>query len=158
MKPIINRKASYNYNLLEKFEAGVVLSGNEIKSVRAGKASLEDAYALVRGGEAILINAHIALYEKGSATDQDNRKDRKLLLHKKEIDYLLGKLAGSNLTVVPTRLYFKRNYAKIELALAAGKKKHDKRAALIKKEQEREAEKVLRKEKLTAQQKLKTSS
>jgi SsrA-binding protein len=151
MKPIINKKASFNYQFLERLEAGVTLSGNEIKSVRAGKLSLDDSFVTVRNGEAVLVNAYIAPYEKGGDQLADPRQSRKLLLHKKEIDYLIGKLAGSNLTIVPTKLYFRRNYAKLEVALAAGKKKYDKRAAIKKREQEREAEAVLREEKLKSQ-------
>jgi SsrA-binding protein len=155
MKPIINRKATFNYHLLEKFEAGVVLTGNEIKSVRSGKISLDEAYVLIHGGEAVLLNAHIAPYEKGTSAPTDPKRDRKLLLQKKELDYMAGKLSGSNLTIVPTRLYFKRNYAKIEVALAAGKKKYDKREVIKKREQEKEARTVLRKDKLEAQKKSK---
>jgi len=151
MKPIVNKKASFNYHLLDKLEAGITLSGNEIKAVRAGKVALDDSFVTVRNGEAILANAYIAPYEKAAFERADPRRDRKLLLHKKEIDYLIGKLSGSNLTIVPARLYFKRNYAKLEVALAAGKKKYDKRSAIKKKEQEREAQAVLREEKLKAQ-------
>src|SRR4030042_994116 len=139
MKPIINRKATFNYHLLEKFEAGIVLNGNEIKSIRSGKISLDEAYVLIHGGEAVLLNAHIAPYEKGTSVPSDPKRDRKLLLQKKELDYLAGKLSGSNLTVVPTRLYFKRNYAKIEVALAAGKKKSHNREKKKKKENKKEA-------------------
>jgi SsrA-binding protein len=151
MKPVVNRKATFNYHLLEKFEAGVVLTGNEIKSVRAGKISLDKAYVLLHGGEAVLLNVHIAPYEKGTSAPTEPKRDRKLLLQKKELDYLAGKLSGSNLTVVPTRLYFRRNYAKIEIAIAAGKKKYDKRETIKRREQEKEARAVLRKDKLEAQ-------
>jgi len=147
MKQIINKKAAFNFHLLEKIEAGVVLTGNEIKSVRAGKVSLADSFALVRDREAVLVNAHIAPYEKGASVPTDPKRDRKLLLRKKEVGYLIGRLAGSNLSLVPTRLYFKHNYAKIEIALARGKKKYDKRAAIKQKEQEREAQAILRAEK-----------
>ena len=156
MKPIVNKKASYNFHIFEKFEAGVVLSGNEIKSVRAGKVALDDSYVLIHDREAVLINAHIAHYEKGVASPDDLKKDRKILLHKKEIDYLVGKLTGTNLVLIPVRLYFKRNYAKIELALAAGKKKYDKRETIKRREAEREAEKLLRSEKLKAQKQSRT--
>jgi len=151
MKQILNKKASYNYNLLEKFEAGIVLSGNEIKELRNGRVSLNDAYVVIREGEAYLINAHISLYEKGTSIASDTRRSRKLLLKKKEIEYLAGKLAGSNLTLVPTRLYFRRGFAKIELALAQGKKKYDKREAIKRREAEKEAQKLLRSEKLAYQ-------
>lgn len=147
MKPIVNKKAGYNYNLLEKFEAGIILTGDEIKSVRAGSVSLADSFVAIRNGEALMLNAHIGLYEKGSS-DTDSRKDRKLLLNKKEIAYLAGKVAGSNLTIIPLRLYFKRNYAKIEIALASGKKKYDKREALKKQAIDKEAEMILRADKI----------
>jgi SsrA-binding protein len=150
MKPIFNKKATFNYNLTEKFEAGIILTGEEIKSVREGKAILTEAYVLIREGEAVLVNAYIGPYEKGNVVG-NARGDRKLLLHKKEIDYLLGKLSGANLVVVPTRLYFKRNYAKIEIALASSKRKYDKREALRRKAVQREAESTLREEKLKSQ-------
>ena len=150
-KPILNKKASFNYNLLDKFEAGIVLTGNEIKQVRAGKASLADSYVVVRDGEAFLINAYVAPYEKAAETSADPRQSRKLLLNSREINFLIGKLAGSNLTIVPTRLYFRRNYAKIQIALAVGKKKYDKREAIKKKEEKREAERFLRSDKLSYQ-------
>lgn len=146
MKAILNRKARFNYNILEKFEAGISLSGDEIKAIRAGKISLAESHAMIREGEAFLINAHIGAYEKGT-TETDTRKDRKLLLHKKEIEYISGKMSGSNLTIVPLRLYFKHNYAKIEIALAAGKKIADKRETLKKRAIERDVEAQLRADK-----------
>ena len=151
MKSVLNKKAVFNYNLLENFEAGVVLTGSEIKQVRAGKVSLEEAFVTIRNGEAFLVNAHIAPYEKAAFESGEPRRSRKLLLRKKEIDYLLGKLAGSNLTVIPTKLYFRRGFAKIQIALAYGKKKYDKREAIKRKEAQREAEKILRREKLEQQ-------
>ena len=151
MKSIINKKASFNYSLLDKFEAGIVLTGNEIKQVRAGKASLADSYVVVRDGEAFLINAYVAPYEKAAETSDDPRQSRKLLLNSRETAFLIGKLAGSNLTIVPTKLYFRRNYAKIQIALAVGKKKYDKREAIKKREEQREAQKLLRRAKLEAQ-------
>lgn len=150
MKQFLNRKAKFNYSFLETFEAGVVLTGDEIKEIREGRVSLGDAYVVIRDGEAYLVNAHISTYAKGSS-DQETRRSRKLLLKKKELDYLSGKLAGSNLTVVPTRLYFKRGFAKIEVALAQGKKKVDKRESIKRKEAEREAQKLLRSQKLNYQ-------
>jgi SsrA-binding protein len=151
MKQIFNKKAAFNFHLLEKLEAGIILTGNEIKSVRAGKVSLAESFVLIKSGEAVLVNAHIAPYEKGASASADPKRDRKLLLQKKEIDYLIGKLAGSNLDLVPTRLYFKHNYAKIEIALARSKKTYDKRAVIKQKEQEREAQAILREEKLRSQ-------
>jgi len=151
VKSINNKKAAHNYILLEKFEAGIVLTGNEIKQIRAGNISLDEAYVLVRDGEAYLINAHIATYSKAADKSDDTRRERKLLLNKKEIGYLIGKMSGSNLTLVPSRLYFVRNYAKIEVALAQGKKKADKREAMKKKDEERDAQKFLRSNKLNYQ-------
>ena len=147
MKVISNKKAFFNYQILEKFEAGVVLSGNEIKSIRGGKVSLSDSYVLIREGEAYLENAHIASYEKG-VNPEEPKRSRKLLLHKSEVEYLAGKMSGANLTLVPLRLYFKRNYAKIEVALAKGKKKADKRESLRRKAIERDVEAQLRSDKL----------
>ena len=155
-KPILNKKASFNYNLLETFEAGIVLTGNEIKQVRAGKASLTDSYVVVREGEAFLLNAYVAPYEKAAEPAADPRQSRKLLLNRREIDFLIGKLAGSNLTIVPTKLYFRRNYAKIQIALAVGKKKYDKRETIKKREEQRESQGLLRKAKLEAQKQSKT--
>lgn len=151
MRPIINKKARYNFYLLEEFEAGLVLTGNEIKQVRAGKGSLDEAFVQVRNGEAYLVNTHIAPYEKAGFGSEEAKRSRKLLLHKKEIDYLIGRLSGTNLTLIPTRLYLKRNYAKIGVALAKGKKKYDKREAIKKREEQREAQSLLRKAKLAAQ-------
>ena len=150
MRQIENKKAFFNYQILEKFEAGIALSGEEIKSIRAGKASLADSYVLMKSGEAFLVNAHISAYEKGEQTAEP-KKDRKLLLHKKEIDYLIGRLSGQNLTIVPLRLYFRHSYAKIEIALARGKKKADKRETLRRRAIERDVEAGLRAEKLRAQ-------
>jgi SsrA-binding protein len=150
MKQIFNRKATFNYLLNEKFEAGISLTGEEIKAVRENKVDFTDSHALIRGGEAVLVSAYIGPYEKANASS-DARRDRKLLLHKREIEYLAGKLSGANLVVVPTRLYFKRNYAKIEIALASPKKKYDKREALKRKDLQRDAEATLRDEKLEHQ-------
>jgi len=149
-KPTLNRKASFDYNLGEKLEAGIVLTGAEIKSVRAGLVSFVDSFIQIRSGEAFLVNTHIGVYQKATK-EADSRRTRKLLLNKREIEYLNGKLAGSSLTLVPLRLYFKQNYAKIEIALASGKKKYDKRQALRKKALDREAENFLRKDKLSYQ-------
>lgn len=151
MKSIINRKAFHNYIFLEKFEAGIVLTGNEIKQIRAGNISLDEAFVLIRDVEAYLINAHIATYSKAADKSEDTRRERKLLMNRKEIEYLIGKMSGSNLTLVPSRLYFVRNYAKIEVALAKGKKKADKREAMKKKDEIKEAQKFLRSDKLNYQ-------
>ncbi len=148
MKPTVNKKAYFNYEILEKIEAGIVLTGNEIKQIRSGKISLGESFVFLKDGEAYLQNAHIPVYEKGTSGAYDPTRNRKLLLKKDQIEFLLGKLAGSNLTIIPTKLYFKRGFAKIEVALARGKKKYDKREAIKKKEQQREAARYLRKEKL----------
>lgn len=150
MREIINKKAFFNYNILEKFEAGIALSGDEIKAIRAGKVSLADSYCLIKGGEAWLVNLHISPYEK-AAEYSDPKRDRKLLLHKREIEYLTGKLFGQNLTIIPLRLYFRHSYAKIEIALARGKKKSDKREVLRRRAVERDIEMSLRSEKHKAQ-------
>jgi SsrA-binding protein len=151
MKPILNRRAGYEHNLLEKLEAGIVLSGNEIKSIREGKVNLTESFVQIRDGEAVLINAHISPYSKAADPNIDPRRTRKLLLNKREIDYLTGKLSGTNLTIVPTRLIFRHNYAKIEIALASGKKKHDKREVLKRKAIIEESDRVLREDKLKFQ-------
>ena len=150
MRQIENKKAFFNYQILEKFEAGIALSGEEIKSLRVGQAALAESYVLIRSGEAFLVNAHISAYDKGDQSSEP-KKDRKLLLHRKEIEYLAGKLSGQNLTIIPLRLYFRHSYAKIEIALARGKKKADKRETLKRKAIERDVEAGLRAEKLKAQ-------
>lgn len=149
MKALVNKKARFNYIFLEKFEAGITLTGDEIKAVRGGGVSFVDSYVTIKDGEAFLVNTHIGAYEKGTS-GADTRRDRKLLLHKREIEYLLGKLAGSNLTLVPSRLYFRRGYAKIEIALARGKRSVDKREVLKKRAIERDVQAQLRSDKLKA--------
>src|SRR5216110_3920326 len=113
-----NRRARHDYHLLERFEAGVVLTGTEVKSLRDGRASLQQAYAEVRDGEAWLVGAHISVYEQGNRENHDPDRDRKLLLHRKELDSLYGKVRERGFTLVPTRLYWKDGRAKIELAVA----------------------------------------
>lgn len=132
---ITNKKAFYDYNVGERFEAGIVLTGAEVKSIRRGQASLADSFVRIKNGEAYLINMYIA---------PDDRRDRKLLLHKKQIISLLSKLAGSNLTIVPVSVYNTHNLIKVELALARGKKQYDKREAIKKKEAMREEAVALR--------------
>jgi SsrA-binding protein len=124
-----NRQAGHNYFLLDRFEAGLVLSGTEVKAARAGKVQLMDSYAEVRGNEAWLVNAHISPYSHGNRQNHDPVRDRKLLLHRQEIDKLLGKTREKGLTLIPTRVYLKSGRIKCELALARAKKLHDKRAA-----------------------------
>jgi len=133
-----NRKAFHNYNIGEKFEAGIVLTGSEIKSVRAGRVSLGDAYVRPDRGELWLLNAHIARYEASSYMSHEPLRPRKLLLHRKEITSLTGKLAEKGLTLVATRLYIKGRVAKVEIALAKGKKLYDKREAISRREAARE--------------------
>ena len=123
----LNRKASFNYYLKEFFEAGIVLKGSEVKSLRDGKASIADSYALDKNGEIYLINSHIPLYRQSSYNNHDPKCDRKLLLNKKEINNLIGRINQEGLTIVPTKMYFKKGKAKVEIAIAKGKKNFDKR-------------------------------
>lgn len=133
-----NRKARYNYAILEVFEAGVVLLGTEVKSLREGKASLVDAYATVDDGEVWLRNLHIPEYHHGTWTNHEPRRNRKLLLHRKQIDHLIGKTRDGNLALVPLSLYFFEGKVKVELALARGKRAHDKRQDLARRDAQRE--------------------
>ncbi len=139
-----NRKARHEYQLLERFEAGIALTGTEVKSLRAGGATLQQAYADVRDGEVWLVGAHIAEYGSGNIHNHDPDRDRKLLLHRKEIDSLLGKVRERGLTLVPTRLYWKNGRAKVELAIARGKEQRDKRRDLAKRDAERQIERALK--------------
>ncbi len=139
-----NRRARHEYHLLERFEAGLVLTGTEVKSLREGKATIERAYADVRDGQVWLIGAHIAPYEQASLGSHDPDRDRKLLLHRKEIASLIGKVKERGLTLVPTQLYFKNGRAKIELALAKGKEQRDKRRDLAKRDADRQIERALK--------------
>lgn len=134
-----NKEAYHNYFILDTYEAGIQLTGTEVKSARAGRVNLKDAYALVRDGEAWLLNAHISPYSHGNRENHDPDRDRRLLLHKKEIIKLQSKIQEKGLTVVPTKLYFKGNLIKCELGIAKGKKLYDKRAEDAKKTQDREA-------------------
>jgi SsrA-binding protein len=140
----LNRKARHNYTISDTFEAGLVLTGTEIKSIRAGKANLSDAYARVEKGEAWLMNAHIAPFEQGNRYNHEPRRDRKLLLRRTEIDQLMGKAAAKGLTVVPLRLYINdKGRAKIELGLAKGKQLYDRRRDLAERQSRRELEREL---------------
>ena len=125
----LNRKASFNYFFEDLLEAGIVLKGSEIKSIREGKVNIADSYAVEKDGELILINSHIASYKQASYSNHNPTDERKLLLNKREINKLIGKIQRDGLTVVPTKMYFKKGKAKIELAVAKGKKLHDKRAS-----------------------------
>jgi SsrA-binding protein len=133
-----NRKARHDYHFLEFWEAGIALQGSEVKSCRMGQMSLADSYAIVKGNELVLMNAHIAPYEMANQFNHDPRRDRKLLLHRSEIDRMIGKLNAGGLTLIPVKVYLKKGLVKVELALAKGKKLYDKRAELKKKAIERE--------------------
>ena len=139
-----NRRARHDYQLLERLEAGLVLTGTEVKSLRDGRASLQQAYAEVRGNEAWLVGAHISVYDQGNRENHDPDRDRKLLLRRKEIDSLAGKVRERGLTLVPTKLYFRDGRAKVELAVARGKELRDKRRDLAKREAQRDMERVLK--------------
>ena len=140
----LNRKARYEYDISDTFEAGLVLTGTEIKSVRAGKVSLADAYARVEKGEAWLIGAHIAPYEAGNRYNHEPKRDRKLLLHRVEIDTLLGRASAKGLTVVPLRLYLTaKGRAKVELGLARSRKLYDRRRAIAERDVRREVEREM---------------
>ena len=135
---IDNRRARYEYEILESLEAGVVLTGTEVKSIRAGGASLSEAYARFREGEAWLLGMHVPAYKQGSFSNVDPNRPRKLLLHREQIDRLQSRVGEKGLTIVPLRLYFTRGIAKVQLGLARGKKQWDKRAAVAKRDVERE--------------------
>jgi SsrA-binding protein len=134
---ISNRKARHDYFIIEAFEAGIVLTGTEVKSLRKGNANLQDSYAELRSGEVWLEGMHINPYEHGSISNHEPRRKRKLLLQKKQIRKLFGGLKEKGLTLVPLSVYFKGPYAKVELALARGKKSYDKREAIAKRESDR---------------------
>jgi SsrA-binding protein len=139
-----NRKAYHNYYVGDSIEAGIALTGSEIKSVRSGRVSLGDAYVKPDGGELWLVNAHIARYEASSYMSHEPTRPRKLLLHRKEINNLAGKVAEKGLTLVATRVYLKGNIAKVEIALAKGKKLYDKRESISRREVERELARVVK--------------
>lgn len=138
-----NRKARHNYSILDVYEAGVALVGTEVKSLRAGQASLVDAFATVDDGEVWLRNMHIPEYRHGSWTNHDPRRTRKLLLHRRQIDTLIGKIRDGNLTLVPLSVYFTEGKVKVELALARGKQAHDKRQDLARRDAQREVSRAL---------------
>lgn len=138
-----NRKARHNYSILDVYEAGVALVGTEVKSLREGQASLADAFATVDDGEVWLRNLHIPEYHHGSWTNHTPRRNRKLLMHRREIDNLIGKIQDGNLTLVPLSLYFTDGKVKVELALARGKQAHDKRQDIAKRDAQREVTREL---------------
>ncbi|HEY8175578.1 MAG TPA: SsrA-binding protein SmpB [Gemmatimonadaceae bacterium] len=133
-----NKRARFDYHLLETFEAGIVLGGTEVKSLRSGKASIADAYGIVRDGEVFLLNAHIQPYESRGYANHEPTRSRKLLLHRREIRRLIGAVEREGLTLIPLELYFKKGVAKVALALAKGKKLHDKRETERQRDAERE--------------------
>jgi SsrA-binding protein len=139
-----NKRARFDYHLLETFEAGLVLGGTEVKSLREGKASIADAYGIVRDGEIFLLNAHIQPYSRGGYVNHEPARSRKLLLHRREIRRLIGAVERQGLTLIPLELYFKNGVAKVALALAKGKKMHDKRETERQRDAEREMARVSR--------------
>jgi SsrA-binding protein len=139
----LNRKASFNYFFYELIEAGIALKGSEVKSLRDGKGSIADSYATDKNGEIFLINSHIPLYRQSSYNNHNPKEDRKLLLHRKEINKLIGKINQEGLTIVPTKLYFIKGKAKIQIAIAKGKKLYDKRQVKKKRDWNREKARVL---------------
>jgi len=140
----VNRKAYHDYHIQESFEAGIVLKGSEIKSIRAGKVNLSDAYARPENGELWLHNCHIASYDAASYNTHEPIRPRKLLLHRKEIDILASKVMQKSLTLVPLKLYIKHGVAKVELGVAKGKKVYDKRETIARRDAEREIERALK--------------
>jgi SsrA-binding protein len=138
-----NRKAYHEFHILETYEAGMELKGSEVKSIREGKASLKESYVVVRGGEIWLKGAHIAAYSHTGFDGHEPTRDRRLLMHKKEISRIGSKLAEKGLTAVPTKLYFKKGWLKIEVGLAKGKKLHDKRETKKKRDMERDIQRAL---------------
>ena len=141
----LNRKASFNYFFEDIYEAGVILKGSEIKSVRAGKVNIADSYAIERDGELFLINSHISSYKQASILNHNPIEERKLLLNKKEINKLIGKMQREGFTIIPTKMYFKKGKAKIELAVAKGKKQYDKRLAKKTRDWNRDKARYIRK-------------
>ena len=140
----LNRRARHLYEVLETVEAGLVLRGTEVKSLRAGQVNFKDSYATVRSNEGWLLGCHISPYSHGTDANHNPERDRKLLLHRREIARLSGKIAERGLTLVPLRLYFKDGRVKVELGLARGRKLHDKRSALREREEQREMDKAAR--------------
>jgi len=139
-----NRRARHDYEVLDTFEAGIALLGPEVKSLRNGKASLTDGYALIRRGEVFLANVHVGPYEKAWRENADPRRERKLLLHRAEISRLEGRVAERGLTLIPLQLYFKHGRAKVELGLCRGKRRYDKRESIRQRESERDLQRALR--------------
>ena len=141
----LNRKASFNYFFIETLEAGISLRGSEVKSLRDGKANISESYAFDDGGEIYLVNSHIPSYKESSYNNHDPKRNRKLLLNKKEINKLLGRINMEGLTLIPTKIYFKKGKAKVEIAVAKGKKQYDKRVVKKKRDWNREKARFFRK-------------
>ena len=139
-----NRKARHDYHILERWEAGIALQGTEVKSLRAGKANLKDSYARIQNGEVFLFNCHISPYEKGGYANHDPLRTRKLLLHKREIRKLTGRVEEKGFTLVALKMYFNAGKAKVELGLARGKKQYDRRADIAKRDAQREIERTVK--------------
>ena len=141
----INRKASFNFFFEKLYEAGIVLKGSEIKSIRSGKVNIAESYAIEKNGEIILVNSHIPAYKEASYSNHNPREDRKLLLNKTEINKLIGKINKEGFTLIPTKLYFKKGRAKIEIAVAKGKKQYDKRQTKKNRDWDRDKARYVRK-------------
>lgn len=143
-RTITNRKARHEYHIEDKYEAGIALTGTEIKSIRAGKANLQDSYARVENGELMLYNMHISPYEQGNRFNHEPKRPRKMLMHKREIMRLLGQTREKGLSLIPLQLYFKGGWVKVELALARGKKKYDKREDIAARDARREMDRAMK--------------
>ena len=141
----LNRKASFNYFFIELIEAGIVLKGSEIKSIRAGKVNIAESYAIEKDGEIVLLNSHIPAYKQASYTNHNPTDERKLLFNKREINKLIGKIKREGLTLIPTKMYFKKGKAKIEIAVAKGKKQYDKRQTIKTRDWNRDKSRYVRK-------------
>ena len=140
-----NRKARFNYFFKEFFEAGIVLKGSEVKSLREGKANISESYAFDKNGEIYLVNSHISSYKESSYNDHNPKRNRKLLLNKREINKLIGRINREGLTLIPTKLYFRKGKVKVEIAVAKGKKQYDKRETKKRRDWNREKERYFRK-------------
>jgi SsrA-binding protein len=141
---ILNKKARYDYEMFEKYEAGIVLTGNEIKSIRKGSCNLKDSYVIVKNSEVFILGMHISNYKEGSITNLDETRTRKLLLNRSEINKLQGKVEIKGYTIIPVKLYFVNNRAKLEIAVAKGKHTYDKKDAIKKRDNERESARELK--------------
>ena len=140
----LNRKASFNYFFEQLYEAGIVLKGSEIKSIRKGKVNISESYAVEKGGEIFLINSHIASYKEASYSDHNPTDERKLLFNKKEVNKLIGKVNRDGFSLIPTKMYFKKGKAKLEVAIAKGKKKYDKRQTIKNRQWNRDKSRYVR--------------